>query len=368
MGHITCPRSFLLCVCVFGKVAKLTLLLLLIFDIIKANGKLAYARGRTNANEGVMILSQWIEVSIPTTHEAAEATAEILHAAGANNGVVIDDPVLINNLRNSGTWELCDIPEQENTEVVTVAAYYPDDTELQPRLAQIEAEIAAMEARVGKCRCGNTRFRVVSEQDWANEWKQYFHVTHIGKTLVIKPTWEEYTPQAGEHIIEIDPGMAFGTGTHHTTCMCMERLEKVLRPELTVFDVGTGSGILAIAAAKLGVKSVKAVDIDATAVRVATENIAGNNLAGRISVRQGDLLQGTAGKADIIIANIIADIIIMLLPDIPGKLNAGGTFLASGIIADRQQDVAAAAAKVGLRVDAVDTKGGWIVMQMSREA
>src|SRR5699024_1719355 len=153
-----------------------------------------------------------------------------MRAAGANNGVVIEDPVLINTLRNSGTWELCDIPEQENTEVVTITAYYPENEELQPRLTQIDEDLTNLETRIGKCRFGNTRFRTVSEQDWANEWKQYFHVTHIGRTLVIKPTWEKYTSKAGEHIIEIDPGMAFGTGTHHTTCMCMERLEKVLRP------------------------------------------------------------------------------------------------------------------------------------------
>ena len=280
-------------------------------------------------------MSQWIEVSIQTTHEAADLVAEIMRAAGANNGVVIEDPVLINTLRNSGTWELCDIPEQENTEVVTITAYYPEDEELQPRLTQIDEDLTNLETRIGKCRFGNTCFRTVSEQDWANEWKQYFHVTHIGRTLVIKPTWEKYTSKAGEHIIEIDPGMAFGTGTHHTTCMCMERLEKV--------------------------------DIDATAVRVAIENIAGNELTEKISVQQGDLLHGTEGKADIIIANIIADIIIMLLQDIPGKLKSGGIFLASGIIEERQNDVSAAASKVGLCVEAVDAKGGWVVMQMRKE-
>lgn len=312
-------------------------------------------------------MSQWIEVSIQTTHDAVEVVAEILHAAGANNGVVIEDPVLINTLRNSGTWELCDIPEQENTEIVTVTVYYPNDDELKARLSLVEEEMTALEARIGKFRIGNTRFRTVSEKDWANEWKQYFHVTHIGKSLVIKPTWEEYTAQEGENIIEIDPGMAFGTGTHHTTCMCMEQLEKVLRPGMEVFDVGTGSGILAIAAAKLCAKSIKAVDIDATAVRVALENIAANKLEDRISVKQGDLLHGTEGTADIIIANIIADIIIMLLPDIPGKLKSGGIFLASGIIKERQLDVEIAAAKSGMKVDAVETKGGWVVMQMSKE-
>lgn len=308
---------------------------------------------------------QWIEVNVQVTHEAVEVVADILTAAGTS-GVAIEDPQLINNLRNSGTWELCDIPEQENTEIVTVSAYYADDEKLQDRLKQIESELAAVEERIGSFRFGNLRFRSLSEKDWANEWKQYFHVTHVGESLVIKPSWEEYTPKEGEHVIKIDPGMAFGTGTHHTTNMCMARLEKVLPANAEVFDVGTGSGILAIAAALLGAKSVKAVDIDAVAVRVARENIADNGLEDKIEVKEGDLLRGTEGQADVIIANIIADIIIMLLKDIPGKLKDDGIFLASGIISDRRADVEAAAAEVGMKVDHVDEKGGWVVMQMSK--
>lgn len=308
---------------------------------------------------------QWIEVNVQVTHEAVEVVADILTAAGTS-GVAIEDPQLINNLRNSGTWELCDIPEQENTEIVTVSAYYADDEKLQDRLKQIESELAAVEERIGSFRFGNIRFRSLSEKDWANEWKQYFHVTHVGESLVIKPSWEEYTPKEGEHVIKIDPGMAFGTGTHHTTNMCMARLEKVLPANAEVFDVGTGSGILAIAAALLGAKSIKAVDIDAVAVRVARENIADNGLEDKIEVKEGDLLRGTEGQADVIIANIIADIIIMLLKDIPGKLKDDGIFLASGIISDRRADVEAAAAEVGMKVDHVDEKGGWVVMQMSK--
>lgn len=308
---------------------------------------------------------QWIEVNVQVTHEAVEVVADILTAAGTS-GVAIEDPQLINNLRNSGTWELCDIPEQENTEIVTVSAYYADDEKLQDRLKQIESELAAVEERIGSFRFGNIRFRSLSEKDWANEWKQYFHVTHVGESLVIKPSWEEYTPKEGEHVIKIDPGMAFGTGTHHTTNMCMARLEKVLPANAEVFDVGTGSGILAIAAALLGAKSVKAVDIDAVAVRVARENIADNGLEDKIEVKEGDLLRGTEGQADVIIANIIADIIIMLLKDIPGKLKDDGIFLASGIISDRRADVEAAAAEVGMKVEHVDEKGGWVVMQMSK--
>lgn len=308
---------------------------------------------------------QWIEVNVAVTHEAVEAVADIMNSVGAK-GVAIEDPQLINDLRNSGTWELCDIPEQQNTEIVTVSAYYADDEKLQERLAQIEAELDAVEERIGKYRFGNTRFRTVNEQDWANEWKQYFHVTHVGKSLVIKPSWEEYAPKEGEHVIEIDPGMAFGTGTHHTTNMCMERLEKVLPADATVFDVGTGSGILAIAAAPLGAKEVKAVDIDGVAVRVAKENVADNGLSDKVEVREGDLLHGTEGQADMIIANIIADIIIMLLSDIPGKLKDDGIFLASGIIEERCEDITEAARKVGLKVDSVDHRGGWVVMQMSK--
>lgn len=308
---------------------------------------------------------QWIEVNVAVTHEAVEAVADIMNSVGAK-GVAIEDLQLINDLRNSGTWELCDIPEQQNTEIVTISAYYADDEKLQGRLEQIEAELNVIEERIGKYRFGNTRFRTVSEQDWANEWKQYFHVTHVGESLVIKPSWEDYTAKEGEHVIEIDPGMAFGTGTHHTTNMCMERLEKVLPADATVFDVGTGSGILAIAAALLGAKEVKAVDIDGVAVRVAKENVADNGLSQKVDVREGDLLHGTEGQADVIIANIIADIIIMLLPDIPGKLKDDGIFLASGIIDERCADITEAAKKVGLAVDAVDHRGGWVVMQMSK--
>lgn len=309
---------------------------------------------------------QWIEVNVAVTHEAVEAVADMLTSIGSK-GVAIEDPQLINDLRNSGTWELCDIPEQENTEVVTVSAYYADDEKLEKRLAEIDEQLALIEERIGKYRFGNTRFRKVSEQDWANEWKQYFHVTHVGKSLVIKPSWEKYAPKEGEHVIEIDPGMAFGTGTHHTTNMMMERLEKVITPDSTVFDVGTGSGILAIAAAMLGAKSVKAVDIDGVAVRVAKENVADNGLSDQIEVREGDLLHGTEGKADVIIANIIADIVIMLLQDIPQKLNDDGVLLASGIIEERMPDVEAAAQAQGLYVDAVDHRGGWVVMQMKKK-
>ena len=161
--------------------------------------------------------------------------------------------------------------------------------------------------------------------------------------------------------------MAFGTGTHHTTSMCMEYLEEIITPQAEVFDVGTGSGILSIAAAKLGAKSIVAVDIDANAVRIAKENIAENGLSEVIAVKEGDLLHGTEGKADVIIANIIADIIIMLLPDVAQKLKADGKFLASGIIEEREDDIKQAAAASGLKVISTRHKGGWVAMLMALE-
>ena len=289
-------------------------------------------------------------------------------------------------------FELCDpLPEETDLSVVTVTAYYPEDEELQKRLERIEAELTAVEKRIGRFRIGPTLFRKVSETDWSDEWKQYFHVTRVGKHIVVKPetdwsdewkqyfhvtrvgkhivvkpSWESYEPEAEDIVLELDPGMAFGTGTHPTTVLVLEALEKMVHPDTTVFDVGTGSGILAMTAAKLGAKTIKAVDIDGVAVRTAKENIAKAGLADRIEVKQGDLLHGTEGKADVIVANILADIIILLLPDIPGKLKEGGLFFASGIIEDYQQAVTEAAEKVGLRVKEVTRIKDWVGLLMEK--
>ena len=312
-------------------------------------------------------MEQWLEVSIKVKHEAEEVTAEILREAGARNGVAIEDPVLYETVRKSLPFELCDpLPEETDLSVVTVTAYYPEDEELQKRLQRIEAELTAVEKRIGRFRIGPTLFRKVSETDWSDEWKQYFHVTRVGKHIVVKPSWESYEPEAEDIVLELDPGMAFGTGTHPTTVLVLEALEKMVHPDTTVFDVGTGSGILAMTAAKLGAKSIKAVDIDGVAVRTAKENIAKAGLADRIEVKQGDLLHGTDGKADVIVANILADIIILLLPDIPGKLKEGGLFFASGIIEDYQQDVTEAAEKVGLRVKEVTRIKDWVGLLMEK--
>ena len=183
-------------------------------------------------------MDEWLEVSVKVTHEAVEAVAELLRETGARNGVLIEDPQLLEELREHTEWELCPPkPSDKELEVVTVSAFYPEDEELQPRLARIDAGLAAIESRIGAFRFGPVLFRKVSEQDRANEWKQYFHVTHVGKHIVIKPSWERYDAQADDVVLELDPGMAFGTGTHPTTCLCLQGLEEIIRPDTVVFDV-----------------------------------------------------------------------------------------------------------------------------------
>lgn len=309
---------------------------------------------------------KWAEVSIQTSHEATEAVANIFHDLGAT-GVVIEDPELINSYRRSGTWDYCDIPEETDTETVVVKAYLPVDQELDDKLQEFERrvdELIAHQINKGK---GHIAWREVQEEDWATSWKTYFHPIAVGQRVVIKPSWEEYEPSAEELVIELDPGMAFGTGTHHTTAMCIRCLEEVIRSGDIVFDVGTGSGILAVAAAKLGAAHVRAVDLDAVAVRVAQENIVLNGVESTVSAVQGDLLTGVDGQANIIVANIIADVIIKLLPDVPARLVDKGVFIGSGIITERLGDVTAALMANGLIVDKVVEEGGWAAIVARKE-
>ena len=313
-------------------------------------------------------MDTWQQVSISVTREAVEATANLFCEAGARNGVEIDDPLLLKELKEHTTWELCDLPMPEETKIVTVSAYYPEDEELSGRLSTIKEGLSEIEKRIGSFQVGQLRFRKVSEKDWANEWKQYFHTTKIGSQIVIKPDWESYTPTAEEKVIELDPGMAFGTGTHATTRMCIERLEELVTPNIDVYDVGTGSGILAMTAALMGARSIHAIDIDGKAVEVAKENIAKNHLSNRITVKKGNLLDDADEKADLIVANIIADIIITLLPDAFKKLRQGGLFLASGVIKARRCDVENAARQHGFTVLDVKNRAGWTAITMRKDA
>lgn len=300
---------------------------------------------------------KWLEISVETTHEAAEVVAEILHELGTA-GVLIEDPELVNTYITSGAWDYTDIPLAEQTDVVEVKAWLPEDEELPNKIEQLQLRLTEIGAFLDKGK-GLISTSEIQDEDWANNWKKYFHPEKIGAKIVVKPSWEEYLPQGEDIIIDLDPGMAFGTGTHATTSMCIKYLEELVKPGDTVFDVGTGSGILAIAASKLGAEDLQAADYDPVAVKVAVENIEKNHEADKIKVFQSDLLAGFQGQADLIIANIIADIIIRMMPTVKAKLKEGGALLTSGIIEDRIDDVIEAAAAAGLKVEMRKELKGW---------
>ena len=304
---------------------------------------------------------KWAEVSIRTSHEATELIAEIFHDLGAS-GVVIEDPELVNNYIHAGIWDYSDVPEEANTEVVTVKAYLPVDDELDEKLRAFEQAVNKLsEHNVDKGPAAISCSEV-QDEDWSDTWKQYFHTEKIGGLIVIKPVWEEYEASPDDIVIELDPGAAFGTGTHPTTSMCIKELETLVKGGMKVFDIGTGSGVLAIAAAKLGATDVTAADYDATAVGVAKENIAHNHVEDVVKTMRSDLMKQVEGKADLVIANIIADIVIRLFDELDAHLNPGGTLLASGIIADRIADVTEAALAHGFIIDKVMEAKGWAAM------
>lgn len=177
------------------------------------------------------------------------------------------------------------------------------------------------------------------ETDWLRAWREHYKTFRVGKTLVVRPPWEEYTPLPGDLVVTIDPGLAFGCGTHPTTRLCLELMEGAVKPGSVVYDVGTGSGILAVAAARLGGAKVVAVDNDEIAIRVARENVRHNGLENVVHVTEGDLLKGLTEPADVIVANIITGVIIHLAPEAALRLRPGGTFIAGGIAAARADKV-----------------------------
>ena len=310
---------------------------------------------------------KWCEISIQTSHEAVELIAEIFRELGAS-GVVIEDPELVNDYITSGKWDYTDIPIAKETEVVVEKAYLPVNGELEGRIQTLQQEIKALESRGVNTAPAVLTTAELQDEDWSDTWKQYFHTEKPGERVVIKPTWEEYEPKDDEVVIELDPGAAFGTGTHATTSMCIRQLEKLVKPGMTVFDVGTGSGILSIISAKLGAKNIQAVDYDDSVLKIVEENLEQNNVQDIISVAQSDLMQNVHGKAELVIANIIADIIIRLFDQLDEHLEQGGTLLTSGIIEDRIEDVLAAAEKHGYGVVERLENKGWACITFKRKA
>jgi ribosomal protein L11 methyltransferase len=310
---------------------------------------------------------KWCEISIQTTHEATELIAEIFNDLGAT-GVVIEDPELVNDYITSGKWDYTDIPIATETEVVTEKAYLAVDGELEGKLQTFRQEVKALEGRGVSIAPGIITTSELADEDWSDTWKQYFHTEKPGDRIVIKPSWESYEPKDDEIVVELDPGAAFGTGTHATTSMCICELEKLVKPGMKVFDVGTGSGILSIIAAKLGAKDIQAVDYDDSVLKIVQENLEENHVEDLISVAQSDLMQNVHGKANLVIANIVADIIIRLFDQLDDHLEEDGTLLTSGIIEDRIDDVINAATAHGYGVVKRMENKGWACITFKKQA
>lgn len=237
--------------------------------------------------------------------------------------------------------------------IASVSVYVPEERSYKDALAFINERLDAekLEARI--------EVIGVDEEDWANSWKQYYKPLHIGSRIVVVPAWEKYEPKDGEIIVTMDPGMAFGTGSHETTRLEIELLQKYVKEGCSMLDVGTGSGILAICASKLGAGYCEAYDIDPMAVRVAKENVAGAGIT-NIKCGQSNLLADIpVRRYDVICANIVADIILRMLPDIPKFMHKGTVLLASGIISERRDEILSALDGNGLRAVDVLEDNGW---------
>lgn len=299
----------------------------------------------------------WTEVSVATNSLGADMVSEALVGLGAKGTQIIDRADAVDPQRPGACWDTMD-PEviEGMPEGVVVKAWFDSQWHLAP-LRETVASLAALAGMdLGPL---TVSLDSVREQDWAESWKRFYKPLRLGQRLVVRPSWEKYQPKPGDLIIHLDPGMAFGTGTHESTALCARLLEAYAGPDFRVLDVGTGSGILAIAAARLEAREVTAIDIDPVAARAARENIAKNGLEDVITARQGDLLEGAVGRYDLVSANILADVIIRLSGPALQVLVPGGVFLSSGIIRDRAQEVARALEAQGYQIMDQLQRGQW---------
>lgn len=303
---------------------------------------------------------KWAEITIKTTTEAVEAITNILYEQNVG-GVSIEDPKDFKfQKKHEYDW---DFVEEEifnsGYDGVIIKTYITEERDVSDDIKLIKEKIEGLKEfgiDVGEA---IVELSQVDEEDWANEWKNYYKPTKIGEKIVVKPTWEDYEAKDTDLIIELDPGMAFGTGTHETTSMCIRELEKYVKPESKVFDIGCGSGILAIAAAKLGAKDVLAVDLDEVAVKVSKENIELNKVEGSVNALHGNLMEVVKDKADIVVANIIADIIKILAKDIKQFMKDDAVFISSGIIHAKVDEVKEALTQNGLEIVHLESLGEW---------
>lgn len=303
----------------------------------------------------------WLELTVQVHPEAVESVSELLRRY-SSDGVVIEEP-----------FELTEDGQDYRIlygQPVKIHAYVPIDGQEETTRQQVELGLWHLSA-LGAHFVGELQTRVVDEEDWANAWKDYYHVTHIGRRLVVRPSWREYTPKGHEVVVTLDPGMAFGTGVHPTTRMCLELVEQRVRSGMRVLDVGTGSGILALAAAKLGAERVDAIDNSSVAAESATANVVMNDLGDRIKVVLGVLdaveAERMAGRYDLVLANIIAHVIGSIAPHLVQVLAPQGLLIVSGIIESRRHDAEGPLLESGLELVEELKIDDWLALVYVRE-
>ncbi|AOM82580.1 50S ribosomal protein L11 methyltransferase [Salisediminibacterium beveridgei] len=293
----------------------------------------------------------WSEICIHTTQEAVEPVSHVLHESGAS-GVVIEDREDLFREWETKFGEIYDLsPDDYPEEGVLVKGYLPVNSFLSETVEQIKLSVNHLSQF--NINLGQNKVTVseVNEEDWATAWKKYYKPVKVSRRITITPTWENYQPVHDEElVIELDPGMAFGTGTHPTTVMCIQLLEQCVKEGDLVTDVGCGTGVLSIAAAKLGGTQIDALDLDEVAVQSATVNSELNKVDQRVQVRKGNLLDNGRSGQDVIVANILAEVIVTFTEDAFRLTRPGGTFIVSGIIGQKRDMVKDALKQAGWRI------------------
>ncbi|KRG10301.1 50S ribosomal protein L11 methyltransferase [Staphylococcus sp. NAM3COL9] len=301
----------------------------------------------------------WTEVSIIANHEVTPIITNILENFGSN-GVVIEDSQDLNHDFEDKYGELYalnanDYPKQG----VRIKAYFNELKYTETFRKELLNEISQVESIDNII--FNCEEQMLQEQDWENEWKNYFHPFRASKQFTIVPSWETYQKEDDSELcIELDPGMAFGTGDHPTTSMCLKAIETYVKPSDSVIDVGTGSGILSIASHLLGVKRIKALDVDEMAVKVAKENFSKNNCDKAIEAVSGNLLTEETEKFDVVVANILAHIIDEMIEDAYNVLNKDGYFITSGIIEEKYESIVNHMKHSGFEIISINHDNSWV--------
>lgn len=307
----------------------------------------------------------YYEVKIFTSSAGVEPVSNALVIAGYESFSIDDVEIAKDILSKKKTfeWDYYDESVLEEREAVITLYFEPEDAEMN--IAAVSKAVSDLKADDEEGRYGRLAvvYRKADDAEWKDEWKQYFKPYRVTDDIVIRPSWEAYEPKPGERIIEIDPGMAFGTGTHATTRMCIELLEKNIGPEDRVMDIGCGSGILSIAAALCGAAEVSGFDIDPDAVAASLDNAEKNGLSDKISISQGDVTEGLGRKADIIAANLMAELIVMIAPSVAEHLEGKKIFISSGIISEKRGTVENALKEAGFEISEAVESEGWCAIK-----